>query len=65
MLGQGAFEKASNLMRAVNGPLKILEIDPEHVEALELLAFTLAADEQFQEALEYIDKAIAIDPDTK
>ena len=25
---------------------KILEIDPEHIEALELLAFTLAADGQ-------------------
>ncbi len=43
--------------------LKILEIDPEHIEALELLAFTLAAEGQYQEAVEYIDKAIAIDPE--
>ena len=49
---------------AINKMIKVLELQPDHAEALNFIGYTWAdKNVRLQEALEYIEKAIALKPD--
>ncbi|HET9843697.1 MAG TPA: tetratricopeptide repeat protein [Gammaproteobacteria bacterium] len=58
------YEKLSQIKNTEADFKKILEIDPNHVDALNALGFILADHtERFSEAKEYIEKALKLAPD--
>lgn len=50
--------------QAINKMMKVLELQPDHAEALNFIGYTWADNNiRLKEALEYIEKAIALKPD--
>ncbi|MBU1565995.1 MAG: tetratricopeptide repeat protein [Proteobacteria bacterium] len=57
-------DKNSMEEQAINKMMKVLELQPDHAEALNFVGYTWADKNiRLKEALEYIEKAIALKPD--
>lgn len=56
--------KNPDLNRAISDLEKALEFDPNFIDALYAMAAAKKKQEQYQEALEYLDKLLIIQPDS-